>query len=1555
MRRFIKKVKRKLRKINYNPRVIGLLSVLIVGIFAYTISTVFAESEVTFELDSFLAEEDANENITLTPQTVFDRGDCLQILVKFDTTQNWDSVMAKLEFDTDVFEYPSFEYKVLKYDGTKWGSNSNVHNSIVAHLNHIELLENGVLSMTYNNLDNDPAGQNFYQFNGGIRMGSLSMCVKANAEGGDTTIHYVQYASDDSIQTGLFQSTVPYEATVVDKVLSIKLDVDPSSIEASVDSLSLDLTDNPTGQITPVYQPAGANYPPINKTYSSSDDAVVTVDGEGNVTAHSIGGANITMNVFGESVVIPVTVTAHLKAINLDELTVDLNKGGTHSFTVTTTPNPTSDQNDLTYSWSSSNPSKVTVTNAGVVTGVSGGYADVTATALINGVPTDPPITKTARVNVNVPFDSVTPSPSSLTLKKGIENENSKRIDVVTGPTDATQELSIEWESSDPTVATVTGYTDSNTGGKYAMVTAVGKGTATITGTVDNYATPISVTVSVEVPILTFTTSPDTATLYVSQNTTITPTFNPTEDELTETHTITWASDTPSVATVANGVVTAVGPGTAHITATTGANDRLSDTTTVTVYTAIQGATMSESAFTIYTNDNDHHTKNLTVSVNPPGAGSPSDNEIDWESDTPGVATVANGVVTAVSNGTAIITATLGSGAQATATVTVETKVESVNISELEAWIEKGSSTYSISATVSPNNASDKTISWETDDPSVATVANGVVTGVEVGTAIITATAGGKSKQVTIHVKISATKVEINEGPVIRLERGQSANLTVTKTPSDTTDTLTWESNREDRVTVTSGGVVTASSTNTGPATITAKLGDTVTDTITVEVVIPATAFSITTEDFSINVGNTFQIQTSVTPTNTTDTIGWVSSDETKVTVDTDGTVHALATTTDPVRVTGTINGISDHVDITVLLPANSITITNTKPMTLQKGANATLNTTVDPEGATGTINWTSSNQNVATVANGVVTAVGGGQATITASLGNVSDTIVVNVESHASSIAINQSNFSMVKGTSETLTVTLDPDDVTDMTTWSSTNSNVVSVTPSADGKSATVNAVAAGGPVTITATNGNKASTVEVTVLVHTSSITVKEGTTNVPTTMNMNNGTSKTFTVTLNPSDSTDAITWDSTETSKVTVTPSADGKSATITAVDNGSSVITATSGDKTFTTTITVVTPATSIAIGGNENITIHRGSSEQLTATVSPSNSTDTITWTSDSNAVTVTPSANGSTATLTANTITTSPVRVTVRAGSKTDYVNVTVDAPIQAFTSTETNVSVVKKQTKQLVYTVTPSDTTEDYTITWTSNGTSVATVDSNGLVTAKGEGSTTVVATLTSTSGTRDITYNVTVTIIPVEGITLNKDNMEVYKGVEDTSLTYTFTPENTTEDEVTWECDEPTILTVDQNGKLKGLREGTAHVTVRAGTYSDTVTVTVIEVPLTGIAIDNASDTAEIGEDYQIIVKKQPLNSTDDVEFTFESSDESIATVDENGIVKGKKPGTVTITVHSSIGDYEASIELNVVVPKVPSNPNTGVRSLLGYLLSAIISLFGAAIIVKKRFN
>ena len=209
--------------------------------------------------------------------------------------------------------------------------------------------------------------------------------------------------------------------------------------------------------------------------------------------------------------------------------------------------------------------------------------------------------------------------------------------------------------------------------------------------------------------------------------------------------TLVWSSSDTSVATVTEGAVTAVAVGSARITVRTGSAEAAC---TVTVVPAkpveVESVTLDRTTLDLTVGD----TERLTATVLPEDA---ADKTVVWSSSDSSVASVADGLVTALAPGTATVTAKAG-GKSAECVVTVgPVEVLSVTLDQTTLDLTVGD-TERLTATVLPEDATDKTVVWSSSDQEVATVADGLVTALAPGTATVTASAGDRSAECVVTV-----------------------------------------------------------------------------------------------------------------------------------------------------------------------------------------------------------------------------------------------------------------------------------------------------------------------------------------------------------------------------------------------------------------------------------------------------------------------------------------------------------------------------------------------------------------------------------------------------------------------------------------------------------------------------------------------------------------------------------------------------------------------------------------------------------------------------------
>ena len=221
----------------------------------------------------------------------------------------------------------------------------------------------------------------------------------------------------------------------------------------------------------------------------------------------------------------------------------------------------------------------------------------------------------------------------------------------------------------------------------------------------------------------------------------------------------------------------------------------------------------------------------------------------------------------------------------------------------------------------------------------------------------------------------------------------------------------------------------------------------------------------------------------------------------------------------------------------------------------------------------------------------------------------------------------------------------------------------------------------------------------------------------------------------------------------------------------------------------------------------------------------------------------------------------------------------------------------SIPKGQSKVLDFTIEPGDFGD--TISFRSSNTGVVTVDENGKLTAVAPGTATIRINVGSVSASCKVTVTQAVTKITLDKKTLALDVPETYQ------LTATITPADASNKVLTWTSSNEAAATVDQNGLVTAVGNGTAVITATAtdGTgISASCTVTVIDpdnIPVASIALDKTSLELEALEIWQLTATVSPGNAANK-QLRWTSSDENVATVDENGKVTALAKGTATIT-------------------------------------------------------
>ncbi|MBO4946240.1 MAG: Ig-like domain-containing protein [Lachnospiraceae bacterium] len=343
---------------------------------------------------------------------------------------------------------------------------------------------------------------------------------------------------------------------------------------------------------------------------------------------------------------------------------------------------------------------------------------------------------------------------------------------------------------------------------------------------------------------------------------------------------------------------------------------------------------------------------------------------------------------------------------------------------------------------------------------------------------------------------------------------------------------------------------------------------------------------------------------------------------------------------------------------------------------------------------------------------------------------------------------------------------------------------------------------------------------------------------------------------------------------------------------------------------------TVVTPAdvkvSRITLSASTGLTLTKGQTQKLTATIAPANATNqAVKWsTSDKNVATVSENGlvtavGGGNATITCTAQDGSNVKATCK---------VTVTVPVSGIQLSQTSAELTVGDTLTLTKTIYPSDATNQ-AVTWTSSSDAVASVDSNGKITAKTAGSAVITCKSVSDNSVVGI-CNVTVKAkvqtpaeIKVSTISLNKTTASVTKG-KTLQLTATVAPANATNKTVTWSTSNKNVATVSPSGLVTAKSAGTATITCTAKDGSNVkatckITVKNPVVKVTKVTLNKTTATLAPKETLTLKAAVTPTNATNKA-VTWKSSNTKIATVSSSGKVTAKAAGTVTITCTAKDG-------------------------------------------------
>ncbi|WP_254635139.1 Ig-like domain-containing protein [Paenibacillus sp. GbtcB18] len=791
-----------------------------------------------------------------------------------------------------------------------------------------------------------------------------------------------------------------------------------------------------------------------------------------------------------------------------------------------------------------------------------------------------------------------------------------------------------------------------------------------------------------------------------------------------------WTSGSPEIASVYAGSVTAKKEGKAVITAT-----HKGKTVIVNVTVNKHVRSLIKDVQTIDLRKGKSEQIKLTAYYDD-GTNEDVTKKAEWNIDNGSVATVVNGLVTGQSSGTAIVSAKYNNQ-----TVSVPVSIEIAKRVDPDksqiSMLLKDSEAITLIATYPDGTSEDVSdiAEWESDNPNVADVLKGKVTGYGPGKATIKASYGTKSAAIKVDVD-NAIKLDLGKETVLLKKNGtEQLNLKATYadgSSDDITARADWSSSDENIVSVVKGKLFANA---TGEVTVTAKYG-TKTVSVVVDVDVPK-RLEAEKDPLFLQTGKEEQIVLWATFADDTkedvaDEAKWTVDNEAVVSV-TDGKVTARKA--GEANVTATYGGKTVTVKVSVDIP-NTIKA-STKTVNFQVGSyeKVTLNAIYSDgkvEDVTDKADWTSSALDIAEVRKGVITGVGTGAATVTAKYGTRTAVVQVSVGVLKTLTTGSKTTISLKKTGTQVLDLTATysdgtKEDVTKEAAWTSSNEKAATV------DAGLVTGVASG-ESTITATFNNKTVTFKV-------QVDMADKLTANPTFLNFDLGENKLITLTSTdgsgtPKDVTKEAEWSSSSAAVATV------DNGLVTPVSRGKTTITAKYGGKTVT--IPVEIGVVSTLEVDKRFVTTKSGSSVQIkvTATLSDGSKKDvtsSVLWKSsnykiaDVSAGKVTGVSAGSTT-------------VSATFGGKSISIPVDVDK-LKYLQTDKVTVELKAGATAKVKATATFEDLSEqDATVQalWKSSNIRVADVK-DGIIRATGKGKATITVTYAKKSTKVYVTVN------------------------------------------------------------------------------------------------------------------------------------------------------------------------------------------------------------------
>ena len=635
------------------------------------------------------------------------------------------------------------------------------------------------------------------------------------------------------------------------------------------------------------------------------------------------------------------------------------------------------------------------------------------------------------------------------------------------------------------------------------------------------------------------------------------------------------------------------------------------------------------------------------------------------------------------------------------------------------------------------------------------------------------------------------------------------------------------------------------------------------------------------------------------------------------------GIVHYIAKIYSGIGLT--IYGKSTATYNITVVEVTSINIPST--LSMDPGDENIINPVITDSRAKTTLTWSSSNESVATVTDGKIQAKSAGTTNVTCRASNgVSASCVVTVRQvPVTGIILPSTTREIEKGGLYELAPTIIPSNATNQkVVWSSSNSNVATITEILTIRPTLSSTIGVVFPVTTVVVQAVNSGTATITgyaadgggaTVSCTVNVTEEEQEMNIPITQisisddqykALTIGQSTQLSAIILPENASDkSVTWSSSNSSIATV--NSDGL---VKAVGIGSATIKCRANDGSGVTATCVIDVfaifVSKIELSISE-CSLEKGETKQLNATINPNNATNkSVIWVS----------SNTSVANVDNNGLVTAiePGAATIICkaldGSNVQGTCIVTVTPkkVQSISLNVTSLTLNVEESYQLTATANPSDAS-NIAFSWSSSNFDVANVDENGLVTAMERGETYITCTALDGSGVK-ATCKVTVTSIPVSGISLNHTSYTI--GETNTlQLIANVSPSNAGNRDISWSSSNTAIATVDEKGLVTAQGKGTTIITCASCDGSGVSATCEVKVPMvyvTDFTLNKTLHDMEIGETFQLIATVKPSNATYQV-LSWSSNTPNVVSVSNNGLISATGAGQATITCTVSDGQQQ----------------------------------------------